>query len=84
MPIKACRTVIDIATTGHGAEVEIELGDAEEQAAPLVLTRLVLDVSLDPVPELAYKLQCRGQVIPGSPLLVTEVFVAESVAGRAS
>lgn len=35
----------------------------------------------EPVPELAYKLQCRGQVIPGSTLLVTEVFVEEIVAG---
>ncbi|MBL8299603.1 MAG: hypothetical protein JNN30_14800 [Rhodanobacteraceae bacterium] len=35
----------------------------------------------EPVPELAYKLQCRGQVIPSSMLLVTEVFVEEIVAG---
>lgn len=35
----------------------------------------------EPVPELAYKLQCRGQVIPSSRLLVTEVFVEEIVAG---
>lgn len=35
----------------------------------------------EPVPELAYKLQCRGQVIPSSKLLVTEVFVEEIVAG---
>jgi acyl transferase domain-containing protein/3-hydroxymyristoyl/3-hydroxydecanoyl-(acyl carrier protein) dehydratase len=35
----------------------------------------------EPVPELAYKLQCRGQVIPSSTLLVTEVFVEEIVAG---
>ena len=35
----------------------------------------------EPVPELAYKLQCRGQVIPSSRLLVTEVFVEEISAG---
>lgn len=35
----------------------------------------------EPVPELVYKLQCRGQVIPSSRLLVTEVFVEEIVAG---
>lgn len=35
----------------------------------------------EPVPELAYKLQCRGQVIPTSALLVTEVFVEEIAAG---
>ena len=35
----------------------------------------------EPVPELAYKLQCRGQVIPSSKLLVTEVFVEEIVGG---
>ncbi len=35
----------------------------------------------EPVPELAYKLQCRGQVIPTSKLLVTEVFVEEITAG---
>lgn len=35
----------------------------------------------EPVPELAYKLQCRGQVIPSSRLLLTEVFVEEIVAG---
>lgn len=35
----------------------------------------------EPVPELPYKLQCRGQVIPSSTLLVTEVFVEEIVAG---
>jgi 3-hydroxymyristoyl/3-hydroxydecanoyl-(acyl carrier protein) dehydratase len=35
----------------------------------------------EPVPELAYKLQCRGQVIPSSKLLATEVFVEEIVAG---
>nr|WP_305119000.1 beta-ketoacyl synthase N-terminal-like domain-containing protein [Tahibacter harae] len=35
----------------------------------------------EPVPELAYKLQCRGQVIPSSRLLVTEVFVEEIAAG---
>ena len=35
----------------------------------------------EPVPELTYKLQCRGQVIPSSTLLVTEVFVEEIVAG---
>lgn len=35
----------------------------------------------EPVPELAYKLQCRGQVIPSSKLLVTEVFVEEIAAG---
>ncbi len=34
-----------------------------------------------PVPELAYRLQCRGQVIPDSKLLVTEVFVEERSAG---
>ncbi|MGE4069931.1 MAG: beta-ketoacyl synthase N-terminal-like domain-containing protein [Lysobacterales bacterium] len=34
-----------------------------------------------PVPELSYALQCRGQVTPGSRLLVTEVFVEERVAG---
>jgi PfaB family protein len=35
----------------------------------------------EPLPELPYKLQCRGQVIPSSTLLVTEVFVEEIVAG---
>ncbi|TDR42094.1 acyl transferase domain-containing protein [Tahibacter aquaticus] len=35
----------------------------------------------EPVPELAYKLQCRGQVIPSAKLLVTEVFVEEIAAG---
>lgn len=35
----------------------------------------------EPVPELAYKLQCRGQVTPSSKVLVTEVFVEEIVAG---
>ncbi len=34
-----------------------------------------------PVPELPYQLQCRGQVIPTSRLLVTEVFVEERSAG---
>jgi acyl transferase domain-containing protein/3-hydroxymyristoyl/3-hydroxydecanoyl-(acyl carrier protein) dehydratase len=34
-----------------------------------------------PVPELSYALQCRGQVTPGSKLLVTEVFVEERSAG---
>ncbi len=34
-----------------------------------------------PMPELSYALQCRGQVTPGSRLLVTEVFVEERVAG---
>ena len=34
-----------------------------------------------PVPELPYQLQCRGQVTPGSRLLVTEVFVEERIAG---
>ncbi len=34
-----------------------------------------------PVPELAYQLQCRGQVTPTSKLLVTEVFVEERSAG---
>ncbi len=34
-----------------------------------------------PVPELAYALQCRGQVTPRSRLLVTEVFVEEVIAG---
>jgi acyl transferase domain-containing protein/3-hydroxymyristoyl/3-hydroxydecanoyl-(acyl carrier protein) dehydratase len=34
-----------------------------------------------PVPELPYQLQCRGQVIPTSKLLVTEVFVEERSAG---
>jgi 3-hydroxymyristoyl/3-hydroxydecanoyl-(acyl carrier protein) dehydratase len=34
-----------------------------------------------PVPELPYQLQCRGQVTPRSRLLVTEVFVEEIVAG---
>ncbi|MBP6078536.1 MAG: hypothetical protein KA505_06990 [Xanthomonadales bacterium] len=34
-----------------------------------------------PVPDLAYRLQCRGQVTPGSTLLVTEVFVEERSAG---
>jgi len=34
-----------------------------------------------PVPDLPYQLQCRGQVTPRSKLLVTEVFVEEIVAG---
>ncbi|MDZ4814562.1 MAG: beta-ketoacyl synthase N-terminal-like domain-containing protein, partial [Pseudomonadota bacterium] len=34
-----------------------------------------------PVPELPYQLQCRGQVTPGSRLLVTEVFIEERSAG---
>lgn len=34
-----------------------------------------------PVPELSYALQCRGQVTPTSRLLVTEVFVEERSAG---
>jgi 3-hydroxymyristoyl/3-hydroxydecanoyl-(acyl carrier protein) dehydratase len=34
-----------------------------------------------PVPELPYQLQCRGQVTPRSKLLVTEVFIEELVAG---
>lgn len=34
-----------------------------------------------PVPELPYQLQCRGQVIPSSKCLVTEVFVEERIAG---
>ena len=34
-----------------------------------------------PVPELKYQLQCRGQVTPNSKLLVTEVFVEERIAG---
>ncbi len=34
-----------------------------------------------PVPELPYQLQCRGQVTPASRLLVTEVFVEEIIAG---
>jgi acyl transferase domain-containing protein/3-hydroxymyristoyl/3-hydroxydecanoyl-(acyl carrier protein) dehydratase len=34
-----------------------------------------------PVPELPYQLQCRGQVTPASRLLVTEVFVEELIAG---
>ena len=34
-----------------------------------------------PVPELKYQLQCRGQVTPQSKLLVTEVFVEERIAG---
>ncbi|HEX5755054.1 MAG TPA: hypothetical protein VFY12_01710 [Arenimonas sp.] len=34
-----------------------------------------------PVPELPYQLQCRGQVTPRSKLLVTEVFVEEIIAG---
>ena len=34
-----------------------------------------------PVPELPYPLQCRGQVTPASRLLVTEVFVEERIAG---
>ncbi len=34
-----------------------------------------------PVPELAYQLQCRGQVIPSSKCLVTEVFVEERIEG---
>ncbi len=33
-----------------------------------------------PVPELPYQLQCRGQVTPRSKLLVTEVFVEELIA----
>lgn len=59
MPIKACRTEIGIATTGHGAEAEIELGDAGEHVT-LVLTPLAFDVLLEPVRELACKRQCRG------------------------
>jgi len=34
-----------------------------------------------PVPELPYQLQCRGQVTPRSQRLVTEVFVEEVIAG---
>jgi 3-hydroxymyristoyl/3-hydroxydecanoyl-(acyl carrier protein) dehydratase len=34
-----------------------------------------------PVPELPYQLQCRGQVTPRSRLLVTEVFVEDVIAG---
>lgn len=34
-----------------------------------------------PVPELPFKLQCRGQVLPSSRQLVTEVFVEEVIAG---
>jgi len=34
-----------------------------------------------PVPELPYQLQCRGQVLPSSQRLVTEVFVEELIAG---
>jgi len=34
-----------------------------------------------PVPDLAYRLQCRGQVTPQSQRLVTEVFVEERSAG---
>lgn len=34
-----------------------------------------------PVPEQAYALMCRGQVIPSSKLLVTEVFVEEIIGG---
>ncbi len=34
-----------------------------------------------PVPELPFKLQCRGQVLPTSQRLVTEVFVEEVVGG---
>ncbi|HTA65900.1 MAG TPA: acyltransferase domain-containing protein, partial [Xanthomonadaceae bacterium] len=34
-----------------------------------------------PVPDLPYQLQCRGQVTPTSRLLVTEVFVEELIAG---
>ncbi len=34
-----------------------------------------------PVPELPYQLQCRGQVTPNSRLLITEVFVEEIIAG---
>ncbi|MBD8525375.1 type I polyketide synthase [Pseudomarimonas arenosa] len=34
-----------------------------------------------PVPELPYQLQCRGQVLPSSKRLVTEVFVEELIAG---
>ncbi len=34
-----------------------------------------------PVPELPYQLQCRGQVTPKSQRLVTEVFVEERIAG---
>ncbi|MBI2399315.1 MAG: acyltransferase domain-containing protein [Xanthomonadales bacterium] len=34
-----------------------------------------------PVPDVPYQLQCRGQVIPSSKLLVTEVFVEERSAG---
>ena len=36
---------------------------------------------LQPVPELPYQLQCRGQVTPTSRLLMTEVFVEEIIAG---
>ena len=34
-----------------------------------------------PVPDLPYQLQCRGQVLPSSKCLVTEVFVEELIAG---
>jgi acyl transferase domain-containing protein/3-hydroxymyristoyl/3-hydroxydecanoyl-(acyl carrier protein) dehydratase/1-acyl-sn-glycerol-3-phosphate acyltransferase len=34
-----------------------------------------------PVPEIPYQLQCRGQVTPGSRLLVTEGFIEEIVGG---
>ena len=34
-----------------------------------------------PVPELPYQLQCRGQVTPSSKCLVTEIFVEERISG---
>ncbi len=36
----------------------------------------------EPVPELAYQLQCRGQVLPSSKELVCEIFVEEVVDGE--
>ena len=56
------------------------------QAMAIQLTALGYTLRRDgwrfqPVPELPYALQCRGQVTPGSRLLVTEVFVEERVSG---
>lgn len=56
------------------------------QAMALYLASLGYTLKRDgwrfqPVPELPYQLQCRGQVTPTSRLLVTEVFVEERSAG---
>lgn len=56
------------------------------QAMAIHLTALGYTLRRDgwrfqPVPELPYALQCRGQVVPDSKLLVTEVFVEERSAG---